>query len=232
MNPLPPLIRPWLTSISSIEWLNFRPSGLGSIRYLRDIRLNLPLLQAAIAYWDPTAHVFRFGLNEICPTVEEFAAYLRGFQSEVPIIPELNKSMSRVLRSKLGLSSGAATFATRGDTLNIQYLVTEFGPVGDEDDLNWQSRRRFALSICVLAAYFLVSSFGPVNPMLVGIAEQIGQRKNVVPLILGETLVGLDQVQAGATPTFGGSPLLLQVLTQLSFFRLSHFLILPHSRLG
>ena len=57
-----------------------------------------------------------------------------------------------------------------------------------------------------------------------GVAAQIEARKDVAPLVLAETLMGLDAVHAGRTRVFGGSPLLLQVrdLTQLSFFYFSH----------
>jgi hypothetical protein len=164
-----------------------------------------------VEYWDPSLHVFRFGLDELCPTVEEFAAYLRGYQSEVPVIPGFNRNMSRMLSTTLNISHGAARFLLEGGSLNILRIIAEFSPTGDEDNMEWQARRRFALTICILAAYFLVSSFGPVDPLLVGIADQLAERKNIVPLVLGETLVGLDRVRAGQTTTFGGSPLLLQV---------------------
>ena len=138
-------------------------------------------------------------------------AYLRGHESIVPVIPEFNRNMSRRLSTAFNISHGAARFLLEGGNLNVLRIIAEFSPTGDEDDMAWQARRRHALTICILAAYFLVSSFGPVDPMLVGIAEQLTERKFIIPLVLGETLVGLDRVRTGQTTTFGGSPLLLQV---------------------
>ncbi|KAI8568950.1 hypothetical protein RHMOL_Rhmol02G0240500 [Rhododendron molle] len=50
-----------------------------------------------------------------------------------------------------------------------------------------------------------------VNPSLVSVATQLGARRNVVPMVLAETLIGLDLASTGQTMIFGGSPLLLQL---------------------
>ena len=34
------------------------------------------LLHAVLRFWDPENHVFRFGLDEICSTIEDFSAIL------------------------------------------------------------------------------------------------------------------------------------------------------------
>lgn len=75
--------------------------------------------------------------------------------------------------------------------------------------LQQHDQRCFALTICVLVAYFLVCSFGLIDPMLVEIADQMAEQKNIMSLVLGETLMSLDWVQTRQTNTFGGSPLLL-----------------------
>jgi hypothetical protein len=81
--------------------------------------------------------------------------------------------------------------------------------------------------MCLLAAYFLVPSDGHVSSALVSVAMQIEARKDVVPMVLAETLMGLDKVRSGETGTFGGSPLLLQVGFSLSspFSGFSHVLV-------
>jgi len=58
---------------------------------------------------------------------------------------------------------------------------------------------------------------------------QIEERKDVAPMVLAETLMGLDGVHAGRTDVFEGSPLLLQVGVSLSspFSGLSLVLVLP-----
>jgi hypothetical protein len=136
--------------------------------------------------------------------------------------------MSKLLKTSLNITNGAAESLLSGGQINIMRLMEWYGPEGDIRDTARQARRRFALVICVLAAYLLVSQDGRVNPSLVSVATQLGDRRNVVPMVLAETLMGLDLVATGQTNVFGGSPLLLQVNSLSSpFSGFSHFLFLP-----
>ncbi|KAI8568252.1 hypothetical protein RHMOL_Rhmol02G0184000 [Rhododendron molle] len=184
--------------MEGVDWLNFRAHGFYSMRYLRNIRLRPELLRAAVSFWDPEVHVFRFGDQELCPTVEEFRAYLGGFGSGEVIIPPVRESAYRVLVAALGLSDNAA-----------RYLL--FSPPGDLRDMTYQTRRMIALCMCLLAAYLLVPSAGHASSALASVVVQVEARKDVIPMVLAETLIGLDKFCSGETETFGGSPLLLQV---------------------
>ncbi|KAI8572066.1 hypothetical protein RHMOL_Rhmol01G0169700 [Rhododendron molle] len=66
------------------------------------------------------------------------------------------------------------------------------------------------LSICTLAAYMLIPTGEGVCPSIVSIALQMDARKNIMPVVLAETLIGLDLVKSGQTRWFSGCPLLLQ----------------------
>ena len=39
----------------------------------RHAEIDFDFLLGAVYFWDPTDHVFRFGLDELCPTYEEFS---------------------------------------------------------------------------------------------------------------------------------------------------------------
>ncbi|KAI8524815.1 hypothetical protein RHMOL_Rhmol13G0179300 [Rhododendron molle] len=123
--------------------------------------------------------------------------------------------MSKLLKSALKISKGAAEGLLSGGQINIMRLMAWYGPEGDLTDTAVQARRQFVLTICVLAAYLLVPPDEQVNPSLVHVATQLGVRKNIVSMVLAETLVGLDLAATGQTETFGGSPLVLQLLTCL-----------------
>ena len=99
----------------------------------------------------------------------------------------------------------------RNETLNVLRLFADYGPTGDLLDFTVQNRRMFALCMCLLALYLLVPYDGHPSSAIVGVAAQIEQRRDVVPLVLAETIMGLDAFKAGRTNTFAGSPLLLQV---------------------
>ncbi|KAI8572047.1 hypothetical protein RHMOL_Rhmol01G0167900 [Rhododendron molle] len=195
-------IRPGLASLEGVDWLNFRAHGLYSMRYLRNIRLRPELLRAAVSFWDPEVHVFRFGDQELCPTVEEFRAYLGGFGSEEVIIPPVRGSAYRVLAAALGLGDGAARYLVRDGHLNVMRLIELFSPPGDLADMAYQTRRMTALCMCLLAAYLLVPSAGHASSALVSVATQVEARKDVVPMVLAETLIGLDKFRFGKTETF------------------------------
>ncbi|KAI8567969.1 hypothetical protein RHMOL_Rhmol02G0162700 [Rhododendron molle] len=113
--------------------------------------------------------------------------------------------------------------------LNVMRLIEMFSPLGDLADTTYQTRCMTALCMCLLAAYLLVPSTGHASLALISIAVQIEAQKNVILMVLAETLMGLDKVRSGETETFGGSPLLLQVGFSLSspFSDFSHILILP-----
>ncbi|KAI8542640.1 hypothetical protein RHMOL_Rhmol08G0153500 [Rhododendron molle] len=99
----------------------------------------------------------------------------------------------------------------RQQEINVMRLMEWYGHEGDNGDMALQARRWFALVISVLAAYLLVSPTGQINPSLVSVAAQLGDRRNMVSMVLAETLIGLDLVASGQTMIFGGCPLLLQL---------------------
>jgi hypothetical protein len=207
----PSIINTWIASLENIDWFNFRGLGLNALRHLHTFPICQDILRAAVRCWDSELHVFRFGMQELCPTVEEFQAYLGGNAFADPVIPPIRQNYANILSRKLGLGNGAARFLIRNETLNILRLFADYSPTGDLLDFTVQNRRMFALCMCLLALYLLVPSDGHPNSAIVGVAAQIEQRRDVVPLVLAETIMGLDAVKTGRTDTFAGSPLLLQV---------------------
>ncbi|KAI8572766.1 hypothetical protein RHMOL_Rhmol01G0225800 [Rhododendron molle] len=127
------------------------------MRYLRNICLCSELLRAAASFWDPEVHMLRFGEQELCPTVEEFHAYLGGF--------------------------GSARYLVSNGCLNTMRLIEMFSPSSDLMDMAHKSRRMMTLCKCLIAAYLLVPSIGHASSSLVSITVQIEAQKDVVPMI-------------------------------------------------
>ncbi|KAI8568361.1 hypothetical protein RHMOL_Rhmol02G0192300 [Rhododendron molle] len=96
------LLRPWLDSLKGIDWLNFRGHRLYALRHLREVAIRHVLFLAAAHFWDFEVHVFRFGSQELCPTVEEFHAYLGSHDSAEPVVPMIRERMKNILKAKLG----------------------------------------------------------------------------------------------------------------------------------
>ncbi|KAI8530521.1 hypothetical protein RHMOL_Rhmol11G0065800 [Rhododendron molle] len=156
-----------------------------------------------VHFWDPEVHVFKFGIQELCLTVEEFHAYLESHDSDHPIAPMIWESMKKLLKTKLGVSSGATDFLIQDGAIKILRRFEMFNPPKDLTDFKYQGHRITACCICLLTAFLLVSSFGEPISLLVGVAAQIEAHKNVAPLVLAKTLMGLNVVHAGQTQTFG-----------------------------
>ncbi|KAI8555278.1 hypothetical protein RHMOL_Rhmol05G0162600 [Rhododendron molle] len=95
--------------------------------------------------------------------------------------------------------------------VNIPRLIELYGPDGVFENYVEQAHRRFAFSICALSTYKLVPADEKVSPSLVSIASQMGARNNTIPIVLAETIMGLDLFKSGQTNTFSDSPHLLQI---------------------
>uniref|UniRef100_A0A7N2MMY2 Aminotransferase-like plant mobile domain-containing protein n=1 Tax=Quercus lobata TaxID=97700 RepID=A0A7N2MMY2_QUELO len=181
--------------------------GLGCVFYYMDnFKVEESMLRVAAKFWDHKKHVFRFNWSEMCPTVEEFGAIMG------------NKNMESVLFS-----------AYHFDPIKIlcnylDYPLKDMNEVIDKDlsfdlelliDLYWRDNcpsdtRFWSMRVMILAAFFFVSDLEKVDSMLCGVAVE-GKDKNLAPMILAETLMGLDKVAKGETQDFTGSPLLLQM---------------------
>ncbi|KAI8563685.1 hypothetical protein RHMOL_Rhmol03G0128500 [Rhododendron molle] len=152
-NPLPTLLRPWLVQFLSIDWLNFKYYGLASFRYLLHVPFCPELLRAVLRFWDPDVHVFRFGDDEICLTVEEFQAYLRTFASPTIVVPPYQVSILGLLATSLNISRGLANTILEGGQINIMRLIERYNPDGDLEDATlfiWLLTCLFAHAVVVI----------------------------------------------------------------------------------
>ena len=77
------------------------------------------------------------------------------------------------------------------------------------------------IAFCIYAQFLLVSPFGDCDPKIMHILDQVESGFNPMPVILAETLTGLDNLPL--VHRFAGSPLLLEVNPPL-FFNLYYIL--------
>lgn len=85
----------------------------------------------------PGAAHLRFGLDEICPTAEEFHTYLRSYDSAVPVIPDFKRSFPPLLVDGLGAFSNTSGNLVLGSGLKIARLIELFGDSGNMNDPAW-----------------------------------------------------------------------------------------------
>ena len=88
------------------------------------------------------------------------------------------------------------------DGFNLHALVDHFFEVVDEECYPE------ALVVAILVGFFLTGDFSETN---IVVLDPIGRmdKENPIPMILGETLNGLDELNEGMCPYFKGSLLLL-----------------------
>ena len=90
-------------------------------------------------------------------------------------------------------------------------LVKRFKDRAHPDDAAFIAYRRHALCICVFEGFLLVSSVDIASVRLIDVVSQFLDRHDPIPMIVVETIDGLDKVIDGDSIVLGGSPLLLQV---------------------
>ena len=71
------------------------------------------------------------------------------------------------------------------------------------------------ITFCLYAQFLLVSPSGDCDLKIMQILDQVESRLNPVPIILAETMIGLDNLSV--THCFAGSPVLLEVINFFSF---------------
>lgn len=158
----------WINGLNKEETQEFERYRLGFVLFLRHIHLHWELLSAAGRCWDSKRHVFRFGTNELCPTIEEFSRILGVPTSGSMFCTMLRPCYNRAIGRFLGLKrKHEVTRLFHGKMLSLQALICFFR---DRRLADVHIRIR-ALVLCVLGR-FLLSSGGPyIHPCIVDVAE-------------------------------------------------------------
>ena len=211
-------IREWVRSLRGADKVNFAILGMKDVMALVDIPLGVSFLQAAMHHWNPIRHTFVFGSQELCPTVEEFRV-ISGIEiSDIPILPRSRFGYLGELKKLCGGSERENGALIHGSALDVMGLVRKFKDCAHPHDAASIGQRRNALCICVFAGFLLASPVGITSVGLIDVVSQFLDRQDPIPLVLAETIGGLDRIRDGDSAIFGGSPLLLQVKFSDSFF--------------
>ena len=77
----------------------------------------------------------------------------------------------------------------------------------------WEVHWPRLLALCLYSQFLLISSFGDCDPKIIYVLDQVEAGQNPFPLILAETIQGLDKF--AETRCFSGSPILVEVSSSL-----------------
>ena len=197
--------------MDNVSKLNFRAFNLDSMFSLKGVRMDWDLFHASLKFWDPEDHVFRFNMDEICPTIEDFSAIL-GIDSNLPtVIPTLQNSYTSSIVKLFNLPIPIILRMLFGEGINLLSLFEEFA-YQTPTSVQESHRKNSALALTYVGEFLLVNQrSGFADVRISTLIPQLLGGKSLVPIVIAESMNGLDAVYRDETDIFRGSPLLLQV---------------------
>ena len=207
------LMKTFLKNLDGNDWNRLQPFHVKSLRSLQHLKIDTALLHAAATFWDPKDHVFIFNSQELCPLIEEFAAILGCSLDSIAMValPDLDMQIPHRLITFFDMPPDTIySSLLPSGFLNLSSLLTAC-EAKDKNTPAWVRTVFF----CLYAQFLLVSSKGDANMRIVSIIEQVETGNNPMPVILAETLIGLDSFKE--ENRLSGSLLLLQVCNQNLF---------------
>ena len=104
-----------------------------------------------------------------------------------------------------------------GAEINMNSLLDSMVAT-DKSEMHWPR----LLALCLYSQFLLILPSGDCDPKILFVLDQVEAGQNPFPLILAETIQGLDKF--AETMCFFGSPMLLEVSSSLfDSLSLSHF---------
>lgn len=216
-------LQEWIAALDGSERVNFRGFGLDALFPLNRTSLCFPFLHAAARCWNQITHLFSFGGQELCPTIEEFQALMES-RCDEEILPQLRFGHTQALGRMCGLTLHEIQSLIHNGELDIPSLIHRFSDADDRGDLLWQGFWQHVLCLCMLAHYLLARGFGGSSLRLIKEPQGLKEGKSCIGLALAETLMGLDAFHWRETNKFAGSPLLLQVIFPILLICVSHII--------
>ena len=170
--------------------------------------INWAFLRGMVDFWDPEEHVFRIGLDELCPTIEEFTVLMRQDMSW-PLASLRDGRSPRVMSAELLEipETDCRAMIVEGK-LHLGRLVSFF--TWQRNDPVFFHGRTAACIIYAFSQMLLVTGdVVLVDPLIIRVVSEARRGHLVTPILLAETLNGLDALTQCKIEFFRGSPYLL-----------------------
>ena len=186
------------------------PFHLAIFRSMHARKINFPFLHVVAEFWNSKDHVFRFNTVEISPLPEEFEAIL-GSQLDSSCllatppfeVPDL-QSIQYQMATMFSFSPQTSLRHLSGTAIIMSSLLDSVMAI-DNSEVYWPR----LLALCLYSQFLLTSLSGDCDPKILSVLNQVETGHNPFPLILAETIHGLDCF--AETRRFSGSPMLLEV---------------------
>ena len=134
--------------------------------------------------------MFRFNSQELCPLIEEFAAIMGYLLDSTAMIalPDLDMQLPNKLIAFFDMPLyHIYLYLFPSGTMNLSSLIIVY-EIKDKDNAAWIR----TISFYLYAQFLLVSSHGEADTRIISILEQVETGANFMPIILAETIIGLE----------------------------------------
>ena len=204
------ILKEWGRMISETDKRELESMNLIGLLGLRNIAFESGFLHAALEYWNPDTHCFRFGVDEISPLPDEFGAILGYPHRSLVAMPVMEEYFYKDFERYFNLHTPLLTKIVQGREVNLLQFADLYCNLSMGESFHVYKRRAFIF--CLLSQFVFVNGnnyWGYAS--LVTIMEGIEGGLTPIPTILGETMLGLDALKINRESPLRGSPILLQV---------------------
>lgn len=207
------LLRAWWNSFTPDERSRFEAT-FGSIYALLSVTLNEGFLPVIFKFWHPALSLFRFGVNELTPTLEEYQFLLAmepGLNTPAQLPPRRGKKPRLVLSELIGLrkSSIEVEDVDGIPTVRIDFLLSSYGSrqlykpnatqyISYANDSLTSLWRINALAFVLIAGLFSPHDHGLLDMRVASYVEAVRNHHTIIPAILAETYRSLTALQCQA----------------------------------
>ncbi|KAF8380545.1 hypothetical protein HHK36_028032 [Tetracentron sinense] len=232
-------LKRWLDSLDSSEQEAFKKLKLGTVASLFNVKIKGHLVEAALGCWSLEFHVFKLGVFELSPTLEEYGRLMSvPFDQDRIVIPFCRASWKSKAASLLEVKRG---FLEKLDgeenyyRCSLKFLVDNFFPrnpswISTSSFIglpgSWLQYRFRALALAVVGHVLFPLSFNFIDMKVVEVVEQIINGHSFIPMLLAETFRALDRCVQKRGGFFRGCISLLQVWL-LEHLKFSNLLTTP-----
>ncbi|KAF8380646.1 hypothetical protein HHK36_028136 [Tetracentron sinense] len=213
-----------MDSLDSSEQEAFHKLKLGNVASFFDVKINGHLVEALLGGWSPEFHVFRLGVFELSPTLEEYGRLLSvPFDQDKIVLPTYRASWKTKVSSFVGVKRG---FLEKLDgeenyfRCSLKFLIDYLslrnpswistpsfvGPPG-----SWPQYCFRALALAIVGHVLLPLSFNYIDMQILEVVEQIMTGHSFIPMLLVETFRALDRCVQKRGGFFRGCISLLQI---------------------
>ena len=209
-----PRLLVWYHSLSIEDKTKFE-GHFGFLGSLLEVKHDKDILESLITFWDPETAVFRFGEQELTPTLEEYAGLLKLPIRNDPVQPNFKIGKTQV-SDFLGINRDI--LAKEFLRFPMDFLISRYMTPGGFNKRDfcceqeeWQNKRLWVLALCLLAHLLFPREDRKVDMALIEIVIQIRNGRTFIPTILAETLRTLTFCKQRGKGFFTASVGLLQI---------------------